>query len=146
MTRPCYLYRLYGTAGELLYVGIAYYPADRIGQHRSDKPWWPEVTGRRVERYPDRPSAERAERAAIVAELPRYNRLGHPCYVHPRKGTSALAKSPRSIRFPDDIERDLLTLGELDRRAFQWLVIEAARLMIERRRPEIDAYRARTQP
>lgn len=74
------LYRFFAENGELLYVGITNDPGRRWGQHAHDKPWWHEVTRAEIERHPDRPAALLAEKAAIVAERPRYNvlHLGRP--------------------------------------------------------------------
>lgn len=67
------LYRFYDAGGDLLYVGITNNPGRRWGRHADDKPWWTEVDRIEIERYPDRPSVLLAEKAAIKAELPRYN-------------------------------------------------------------------------
>lgn len=69
------LYRLYDEAGHLLYVGITTYPPKRFVEHERDKPWWPQVARRDVEWIASRAQAETAERCAIAAEQPRYNRI-----------------------------------------------------------------------
>lgn len=73
MPTPHALYRFYDAARNLLYVGITLDPGSRWKQHAHDKPWWHEVTSTTIETYPDRASVLEAERAAIIAERPRYN-------------------------------------------------------------------------
>ncbi len=82
------LYRFYDGAGDLLYVGISIRPWDRWKQHRGEKEWWHEVKQITLDRYPDVTTALSAERAAIVAESPRYN------VVHNR-GTSRVRPAPK---------------------------------------------------
>lgn len=73
---PTTLYRLYGTGGELLYIGIAGNPGRRFEQHRADKPWWGDVVGITLEHHPTRAQAADAELEAIQAENPRHNIAG----------------------------------------------------------------------
>jgi predicted GIY-YIG superfamily endonuclease len=72
------LYRLYGTDGTLLYVGITFDPGTRFWQHGARKEWWPEVTRNTVVWHRSRYEAHRAEAAAIEAERPLYNVRGLP--------------------------------------------------------------------
>jgi excinuclease UvrABC nuclease subunit len=72
MTVPTYLYRLYGDADDLLYVGIAGNVESRFEQH-STRRWWAEVASARVFTLPTRTEALAAEAEAIKAELPKYN-------------------------------------------------------------------------
>lgn len=74
--RETALYRLYDSADQLLYVGIATDPKVRFGQHRREKTWWPEVAVREVEWFSDRARALKEEARAIERELPRYNDVG----------------------------------------------------------------------
>jgi excinuclease UvrABC nuclease subunit len=67
------LYRLYDSAGRLLYVGISHDVHSRIRTHRTDKHWGAEVADARLEVYPTRASALSAEANAIRRERPRYN-------------------------------------------------------------------------
>lgn len=67
------LYRFWGTSGQLLYIGITLDPGARWKTHSKDKPWWLEVVNITVEVYPSRSAVLDAERAAIIAERPRYN-------------------------------------------------------------------------
>jgi predicted GIY-YIG superfamily endonuclease len=43
------VYRLYDRDRNLLYVGIAYVPAERWAQHALDKPWWSQVSRKTVQ-------------------------------------------------------------------------------------------------
>lgn len=80
------LYRLYDADGQLLYIGVTTYPPKRFVEHERDKPWWPDVARHHVEWIDGRERAETAERCAIAAEGPRYNRIhniGHPIAAGP---------------------------------------------------------------
>lgn len=71
---PTVLYRFFDESGTLLYVGISNSVTRRIAEHH-DQPWarsWTSMTG---SPYPDRTSAERAERMAIRNENPLYNKV-----------------------------------------------------------------------
>lgn len=70
------LYRLFDSAGTLLYVGISLNVAQRMSQHRAVKPWWDDVASIQLATYPDRASVLEAERAAITNEHPLHNILG----------------------------------------------------------------------
>lgn len=73
---PQFLYRLRDHAGRLLYVGVTKNVAGRLTQHRQDnRLWWPAVATQEVEEFPDRATAELAEKAAIDAERPALNVL-----------------------------------------------------------------------
>jgi predicted GIY-YIG superfamily endonuclease len=84
-TTPHALYRFFDAGGQLLYVGISLDPGARWKQHRSDKPWWGEVATVTVEPHETRAAVVQAERAAIIAEKPKYN------VVHNRGSSEAAA-------------------------------------------------------
>lgn len=70
------LYRIWGDAGLLLYIGISKDFGSRWKAHAKQQPWWPEM--RRLtadEWFDDRKDAEAAEAAAIKAERPKYNKV-----------------------------------------------------------------------
>jgi hypothetical protein len=67
------LYRLYGPADELLYVGISKSALLRLGQHLGEKPWADQVTRTTIDWYDTREAAAAAEVAAIVSERPLHN-------------------------------------------------------------------------
>lgn len=69
-----HLYRLLGTSGVLLYVGITNNWPSRMKQHMADKPWWGEVAGvELVGVIGTRAQLEAIERAVIKAERPIHN-------------------------------------------------------------------------
>ncbi|WP_197508013.1 GIY-YIG nuclease family protein, partial [Mycobacterium sp. 1245801.1] len=68
------LYRFYSRSDRLLYVGITGDPSARFSAHRHTQPWWEEVATIRIERFPTRDEAARAEVVAIQTERPKYNR------------------------------------------------------------------------
>ena len=65
---PTVLYRFFDDAGQLLYVGIARNPIQRLFQHNDDKPWAGDITTITLERFPTRIAAREAEIAAIMNE------------------------------------------------------------------------------
>lgn len=54
-----YVYLLFGSSDELIYVGRSFRPADRFTKHRR-KPWWHLVSGVVIIRVSDTPSHMRA--------------------------------------------------------------------------------------
>lgn len=68
------VYRCTDVAGQLLYIGTSTDVCQRLKQHRSQMPWWPEVARVRVEIHRTRPAAFAAEREAIESERPMHNR------------------------------------------------------------------------
>jgi predicted GIY-YIG superfamily endonuclease len=70
---PHWLYRIYGTGNELLYIGITSKLPVRLSRHARDAHWSLEIRDIRAEWYPDLPSADAAETAAIRAEKPLWN-------------------------------------------------------------------------
>jgi hypothetical protein len=69
------LYRLYGSEGQLLYLGIAAIPEHRWKLHADRQPWWHLVARKTVEWYPDRAAAKAAEVRLTADEQPLYNRF-----------------------------------------------------------------------
>lgn len=78
----CALYRLRSIEEALLYVGIAGDPRARFKQHAVDKDWWHAVWEWSVEWFPNRETAEAAEKSAIETERPMFN----SAYAVPRLG------------------------------------------------------------
>lgn len=68
------LYRHFDAAGALLYVGISVSAASRLEQHMRGSEWAAEITAVRIEYLPTREAALSAERAAIIAEVPAWNK------------------------------------------------------------------------
>lgn len=75
------VYRCYGSADHLLYIGSTVCYHDRIRVHDSQSPWWPEVKRTQLERFPSLPAARTAELRAIRTENPEYNRTGRARHV-----------------------------------------------------------------
>lgn len=67
------LYRFFGAADELLYVGITNNPARRFSKHRDEKEWWLGVTRIEIQHFESREALAVAEREAIKTEKPIHN-------------------------------------------------------------------------
>jgi hypothetical protein len=74
--QPVALYRHLDVDGWLLYVGITSDPARRWLQHLETSLWARYAATTWVQWWPDRESARRAERRAIVHEAPLFNLAG----------------------------------------------------------------------
>lgn len=72
------LYRWYDSTGVLLYVGISVSPWARASGHVTTQDWAEQMAASTIEWHPDRISAEAAERTAIKAERPVYNKAHVP--------------------------------------------------------------------
>lgn len=68
------VYRIRGEAAELLYIGLTNCLPVRWNSHMLYQPWWREVRSLSIEYYGSREEAAAAEKAAILAELPKYNK------------------------------------------------------------------------
>lgn len=70
------VYRAYSEDGSLLYIGVSENLWTRMQNHRCTKPWWSDVARITARFYPDaRLAAFSAERIAIKAERPLYNKI-----------------------------------------------------------------------
>jgi excinuclease UvrABC nuclease subunit len=90
---PVAVYRLFDEHDELLYIGVANRPEERLSSHRGSKRWWREVARVDLAWHDDRAAAEEAEDLAIIAEAPRYNIMvrGADGRRHARRDVSAKA-------------------------------------------------------
>lgn len=73
--KPHALYRYFDPVGTLLYIGCSLEPFSRLQVHHTIQDWWRDIATVKIEWHPDWYAARRAEAVAIVAEVPRYNRL-----------------------------------------------------------------------
>ncbi|MFF3113583.1 hypothetical protein ACFVSN_30865 [Kitasatospora sp. NPDC057904] len=105
--------------GELLYIGITTHPVRRFREHAKTMPWWPEVDeGATAVEWLDcgMGHAEQAERAAVRAELPLFNKDGLPAQRNGR---------PWNPRFPPKVPpqpwtTDFETTADYRRAWFEW--------------------------
>jgi predicted GIY-YIG superfamily endonuclease len=67
------VYRIFGEADLLLYIGVSKNFGRRWQQHAKTQPWWDEHRRMTVEWHDSRDAAEAAEAIAINAEKPQYN-------------------------------------------------------------------------
>ena len=103
--RATAVYRFFDTGGRLLYVGIAYDPAERWKDHAAKTRWWKDAVDNTIEWYDTRAEAERAEKVALRYEKPIYNKAGS---LTPYQGptTRRGMKTPRKVRLEDDVWAD----------------------------------------
>jgi hypothetical protein len=73
-----WLYRMFDTHGDLLYIGISGALGARMDLHRTGKPWWPEVDHVIATMIGQEHTALDLERATIRAEMPRHNKRSKP--------------------------------------------------------------------
>lgn len=109
MNEPTALYRLYDSAGNLLYVGITCNPSRRFTQHKAQKPWWPDVARKHIEWMESRGAAAQAEENAIYHEAPRWNTVRPIPYVLLR--ANANKKTPKPPK-PTTADLGQLSAGE----------------------------------
>jgi hypothetical protein len=83
---------LYGTSGELLYIGItSSYLLTRFHSHQQIQRWWGAVVGYTTEEFSSRSDLEHAEWAAIRAEDP----------IHNARRSKYPPGTPASIKYPN---------------------------------------------
>lgn len=70
-----YLYRLYSSDDELLYVGITKDLFARLSAHRDWQPWWPDVDYYSVKEFKTREEAEALEASLIATAQPEHNKI-----------------------------------------------------------------------
>lgn len=104
MSEETALYRIWGEADLLLYIGISNDFGRRWTEHAKKQPWWGEKRRLAVDEwYASRPEAETAETAAIKAEGPKYN-IVHaaksPRKRGPRELPAAVAPAFVPVRIP----------------------------------------------
>jgi predicted GIY-YIG superfamily endonuclease len=113
------LYRIRGESDALLYIGITNSVPFRWNGHQAVQPWWDELRSLTVEWHETRDEAEAAEKAAILAEQPKYN----VTYLKPTRGRRHQGKHPEtelidweSFTFePRADDEDLLDIGDVTR-------------------------------
>jgi len=84
-----FLYRFYDDAGVLLYVGVSQRPFQRFAGHDRSAKWITQAAACRLERFPTRSEALRAETLAIWSEQPIHNIQGKYAWA---VGQECLAK------------------------------------------------------
>lgn len=72
------IYRCFNATGELIYIGVTDSPGARHASHKREREWWAEVTEVEWIFFPTYGAAIDAERDAIEAEAPEYNKIGAP--------------------------------------------------------------------
>lgn len=98
------VYRMYDADDRLLWVGMSTNLIQRIVSHRATQQWWPRVAKVTVDHFAGRKAAAAAERAAIAAEAPEFNKAPGTC-----------------VSFDTLAERDAARKVRADRRAKEQL-------------------------
>lgn len=88
------LYRAYGEAGQLLYIGISSDFGKRWKQHARTQLWWPEKHRLTTIWFDSRPEAREAEIAAIKAEHPKHNQSHNGVCIPRRPLRSSTDRRP----------------------------------------------------
>ena len=70
-----YLYRIFDSDNNLLYIGMTNDPAYRFQQHQDRSIWWTYADRHTIEEFPTRQQAFRRETKAIQAERPIFNKV-----------------------------------------------------------------------
>lgn len=76
-----YVYRVYNSGRELLYVGCTWQPRERLWQHATNSPWRHEAASVEVDGPMSHRAALNRERELIWSLGPVYNRP-HPCDLY----------------------------------------------------------------
>jgi hypothetical protein len=100
------LYHIFGDEDLLLYIGISKDFGQRWKDEAKDFPWWDEKRRMTTDWYPSRPEASAAERAAIKAEKPKYNKQHNGPYSRPARAVRGFVAAQERrfipVRIPDD--------------------------------------------
>lgn len=99
---PTWLYRVWGEADLLLYIGISKNFGRRWEQHAKKQPWWEEMKRLTADEwFGSRPEAKAAETAAIKAEHPKYNKKHNRQPQRTQSRPTAVTRTPlRPVRIP----------------------------------------------
>ncbi|MFI2663253.1 hypothetical protein [Micromonospora carbonacea] len=93
------LYRHYDAEGRLLYVGVTFNPGHRASGHRAYAEWIDQATTFTGTWFPTRAEALAAEKEAIRAEKPIYNRQRYGAGAAPAPTTPSDPDTPRTVNF-----------------------------------------------
>lgn len=88
MTEHHVLYRIFDTAGGLLYVGATMDPGSRMRTHHLQQPWWNDAANITLEHFDTYEHLMAAESQAIATEGARYNVIHSPHAVRSTKERS----------------------------------------------------------
>lgn len=72
--RPAFVYRAYDDSQRLLYVGVSSRPEYRKSAHKMNSAWFPYATAFTYMKFDKRSDALKAEKQAIIDEMPHYNK------------------------------------------------------------------------
>lgn len=113
---PVAVYRLYGEADLLLYVGHTISLYSRLRQHAESQFWWSDVRAIRFDYFDSIESARVAEQAAIDVGTPKHNVV------------RAFGKTPISgFRIPEDVKAAAVERATAEGKTLTDVVVEYLR-------------------
>jgi predicted GIY-YIG superfamily endonuclease len=86
---------------ELLYVGYSRRLKKRLNEHKSLKPWWPEVTDIRSEEFTSEDDARQREKELWVSERPKHNRVSPFRTEEEERERAREYETTRRVRTPE---------------------------------------------
>lgn len=98
------LYRHYDYDSKLLYVGISLNALNRLNQHENSSEWYYQISRVEIEHYATLAAALKAEKTAIINELPIYNvthnknRARKVTKISPEVAEAYIAKFPLVVK------------------------------------------------
>lgn len=98
------VYRVFGDADRLLYVGSTKRPRQRWHEHRSRTVWWPLARTYSLVWLPDRAAAYAAEAQAIAIEAPEFNHVWRPRPASPPLALPQIEQVADALQTVEHIE------------------------------------------
>jgi predicted GIY-YIG superfamily endonuclease len=108
-----YLYRAYNSQDQLLYVGISSQWHHRLHQHEKSAEWIEQADYVKIERFLDRESVSIAEREAVTAEKPIYNKVFAEDYESAAAHWMRIKSWIKSGNAPDDSHQYIIDVIRL---------------------------------
>lgn len=142
-----YLYRLFNSGNDLLYVGVTSGLTARFADHKHSKPWWDDVHTMAITVHETREAALAEEAKAIALETPEHNQIpGHhfpttkeALDLSPKVRKRNLPLPPDEVAYLKSLDGEDVYIRAAELKQAGWAVteiIKAARVI-----PEIGGFR-----